>query len=126
MDLRPISVTRLNKNKHRFVFSCIVNQPSSEFNEIFPKFCEKKPIEVNLKEDLEERADAQHQIWSHWMKYFFSQSEMVYNPELNLYHLAISKENIDRWRRQVNTDYAELSEPEKESDRKIVRKFLSD
>ena len=37
----------------------------------------------------------------------------------------LTPENIERWRRQIETPYSELSEKEKESDRGWARKALA-
>jgi hypothetical protein len=58
--------------------------------------------------DVERLASIQHEIWSHWMRWFFDND---------------TPENRSRWRRQMTTPYAELSEREKESDRRVVRDF---
>jgi len=55
---------------------------------------------------LEALADLEHQQWAHWTTYMLDH---------------ISEENIARWRRQAATAYANLSETEKESDRKWAR-----
>ena len=57
----------------------------------------------------EQLADAQHDIWSHWMRWFFDND---------------TPQNRERWKRQMVTPYAELSESERESDRRVVRQFL--
>ena len=80
---------------------------------------------------LESHAANQHAIWSHWMKYFFSVCTQEERVEVQNGHikrfktgnLVISKDNVERWKRQMNTDYDQLSEKEKDSDRNIVREF---
>ena len=76
-----------------------------------------------MKEKL---ADLCHEQWSGWMKYMFSKcfaEKGQYDPETG--NLIIPKWAVDRWRRQMTTPYAELSEEEKGSDRKEAEKFLS-
>jgi hypothetical protein len=73
---------------------------------------------INEKIDnIEELSDIQHEIWSHWMKYLFSKCTIKNGDAI------IPKEFVDRWKQQMNTNYSELSEKEKESDREQVRKF---
>ncbi|HDR3523998.1 TPA: hypothetical protein QCN93_004711 [Bacillus pacificus] len=69
-----------------------------------------------LKEDLSNLA---HEQWSGWMEYLFSKS--VKNEDGTV---IIPKWAVDRWERQVNTSYKDLSEEEKDSDRKEADKFL--
>jgi hypothetical protein len=38
--------------------------------------------------------------------------------------VTILKDKVNRWKRQSKTDYKDLSNKEKESDRKEVRKFI--
>jgi len=68
---------------------------------------------MNLYNEL---AELEHQQWAHWTKYMLDN---------------LTPENIDRWKKQIETPYVELSEKEKESDREwtenvltIVRKHL--
>ena len=61
------------------------------------------------KEMLNILAAIQHDIWSHWMRWFFEND---------------TEENRERWRRQMNTPYHALSEKEKASDRKVVWQFM--
>lgn len=72
------------------------------------------------KEELEGIADTQHAIWSHWMDYLFSVSE-----ERSDGTVVIPKELAQRWKKQVKTEYAKLSEDEKESDREQALKVLA-
>ncbi len=72
-----------------------------------------------MNEELVEKvADFMHDQWSHWMKYQF---EKMFNYQ----SWSDGKfELIERWKRQMNTPYAELSEKEKDSDREWARKLL--
>lgn len=65
-------------------------------------------------------AAAQHAIWSKWMKYLFSKG--TYNDDGTW---TMPEDLVDRWTRQLNTDYDLLSEPEKDSDRHQADKILS-
>ena len=53
-----------------------------------------------------------HDQWSGWMEYMFSKS--TYNDDGSI---TIPKDLVDRWTRQMNTDYLDLPEKEKDSDR---------
>lgn len=46
-------------------------------------------------------ADVQHAIWAHWMKYQFS--VCIKNEDGSL---TIPAEKVERWTRQMNTDYS--------------------
>lgn len=71
-------------------------------------------------EKIEALANYAHSAWSGWMKYLFSQS--IYVDDLTV---TIPKESVERWTRQMNTEYKDLPENEKESDRKEAREILS-
>jgi hypothetical protein len=83
--------------------------------------------EDNQKKYLnEEKANKQHQIWSHWMRYMFTQCDFGLPSVLSSMEngsCIIPKEKVDRWIKQMNTDYKDLTDEEKESDRNIVKKF---
>jgi len=72
----------------------------------------------NTKNSLEERlADIEHQRWSDWQSWCHKiLRENCPSPEL--------EKVLERWDRQISTPYLELSETEKESDRKQVRRYL--
>ena len=84
-------------------------------------------IEENDEKFIEKGADLEHRRWAGWQNYMHS--KMIHIPLLpreftvekgmllpdHLYH---------RWERQIITDYKDLSEQEKESDRKEVRKYV--
>jgi hypothetical protein len=58
----------------------------------------------------EELANLEHQQWAHWTQYMLDN---------------LTPENIERWRRQIDTPYSELSEKEKASDRNWADKVLA-
>lgn len=59
-----------------------------------------------------------HAIWSHWMEYFFSQCR--YMDGL----CVVPGDKVEQWKRQMRTGYWDLSEKEKESDRRVALDFL--
>lgn len=69
----------------------------------------------------EELAKAVHNIWSHWMRHMFSQGEVnSFNGQWEM-----PSGSLRRWTRQMKTEYADLSESEKNSGRKIVDEFFN-
>lgn len=65
-------------------------------------------------------ADYAHEAWSGWMKYLFSKSiEHAGGAVL------IPADLVARWRRQMDTPYADLPENEKRSDRREADKILT-
>ncbi|MHA1280593.1 MAG: hypothetical protein ACTSQ8_25840 [Candidatus Helarchaeota archaeon] len=67
-----------------------------------------------------------HDMWSGWMKYVFKKSMPYYpgNIQAEEGALIIPKWAVKRWTRQMNTIYEDLSEEEKESDRKEADRIL--
>ena len=75
---------------------------------------------MSIEQVVRERlADVQHEIWSHWMRYLFSQCETQDDGSV-----LIPAELADRWRRQQATGYQNLTEQEKDSDRHQADKVL--
>lgn len=64
-------------------------------------------IQMQAREKL---AELEHEQWAHWT------AHMLAN---------MSQENTERWKRQASTAYKDLSESEKDSDRKWADKALS-
>lgn len=57
-------------------------------------------------------AELEHEQWAYWTRYMLDN---------------LSPENIERWRKQIETSYSELTEKERQSDRKwadATLKFL--
>lgn len=61
---------------------------------------------------IEEMAAFEHKQWAHWMKYLFSTCTRTEDGDY-----VIPLGDAKRWKRQMETDYVSLSEPEKNSDR---------
>lgn len=68
----------------------------------------------------EELAAYAHDAWAGWMKYMFGRCI----EDSNHGTLIIPKDLVERWKRQMNTSYAELPESEKGSDRDEADKML--
>jgi hypothetical protein len=117
------------------------------------KFGNGKTFTVILqKEDIDTHqlreiiADEMHNIWIHWMEYFtYKMNEIpsfrstlseLYNSKSGLgitelmkirqnpQVLIISKDDWDRWKRQMETPYSELTEKEKNSNRNQADKII--
>lgn len=72
---------------------------------------------MSMREKLAELA---HQQWSGWMAYMFSKCSATSAGER-----VIPEWAVQRWRRQVDTPYADLSENEQNSDREEADKFMA-
>jgi hypothetical protein len=82
-----------------------------------------------IKDKRESLADLEHDQWAHWTSHMLE----VLSPVLEL-GFAIgpeshpdvvkARESLERWRRQIDTPYADLSEKEKDSDREWADKVL--
>jgi hypothetical protein len=72
---------------------------------------------------IEALAAIEHERWSDWQHYV--QDERC-RPELNMadrVSLVINADDAERWERQFQTPYADLSEREKQSDRDQVSRY---
>lgn len=72
-----------------------------------------------MNEIIEHIANFCHEQWMGWMSYMFSKCTILNNGDM-----VIPKNYVDRWKRQIDTIYANLPENEKESDRIEARKFV--
>ena len=75
---------------------------------------------MNRKEDVELMAQIIHEVWTSWMEYVFS----VSSPLLPDGGVAIPDWAVNRWKRQMNTDYEDLPETEKQSDQEVAERIL--
>lgn len=67
----------------------------------------------------EELANYAHDAWAGWMQYLFSKAELNHDGSWTMPKWA-----VERWQKQMDTAYIELSEEEKESDRVEADKIL--
>ena len=68
---------------------------------------------------IEAGAALEHTRWSKWQQYLQGRKKKQSDGSL-----LIPPELVERWERQIKTDYTELTDTEKESDRKESRCYL--
>jgi hypothetical protein len=76
-------------------------------------------IERLLTGLVNDLAAIEHERWAHWQRYMHGKGER--QPDGSL---LLPGELVTRWDKQIATDFAGLSEREKESDREQVRRYL--
>lgn len=67
---------------------------------------------------IERLANLAHEVWAHWMRYLFSVS--IQNDDGSV---TIPAEKVDHWKRQMGTNYYDLSEGEQASDIEQANKY---
>ncbi len=67
----------------------------------------------------ERMAAAQHMIWANWMRHLFAQGTLNEDGSWTM-----PKEKVQRWHRQMETDYADLPEKEKQGDRDQIERMF--
>ncbi|SOE97688.1 hypothetical protein SAMN05414139_10838 [Burkholderia sp. D7] len=81
----------------------------------------KSDIVLDALNGLTERLAAiEHERWSHWQRYLHSKGQR--QPDGSI---VLPPELVERWEKQMATEYAGLSEKEKNSDREQVQKYMS-
>lgn len=83
-------------------------------------FDEQASAALGREDLLEALAALEHGRWSHWQRYLHS--KCIPGDDGSL---TIPADLVARWTTQISTPYADLSEPEKESDRDQVRQALA-
>jgi len=78
-------------------------------------------VAASLREKL---AALAHEQWSGWMKHLFDQCVFRIDGTAVDLSAIIPPDLVSRWRRQMHTPYADLPEPEKESDRAEAERVL--
>lgn len=77
---------------------------------------------INTKELIEKLATIEHERWADWQRYVHN-TYQKFSFGQGEYRLFIANDLYDRWNRQINTPYSELSEQEKQSDRDQVMRY---
>lgn len=72
-----------------------------------------------LEEHIDVLAAIEHKRWSHWQNYMHGKA-----VHRNDGTLVIPAELVEQWERQAKTEYSDLSDAEKESDREQVRNYI--
>ena len=78
------------------------------------------------KETIEKLADIEHQRWSDWQRYIMTESFkfVKVDRKTGIATFEIPMEWWNGWLRQINIDYEDLTEEEKEFDREQVRRYI--
>ncbi|MBD0476738.1 MULTISPECIES: hypothetical protein [Acinetobacter calcoaceticus/baumannii complex] len=76
-------------------------------------------LTAKQKELIEKLAAIEHKRWAHWQRYLHSQC--LKNDDGSL---TIPADLVKKWNKQIDTDYFNLTESEKDSDREQVLKYL--
>lgn len=71
----------------------------------------------------EKVAELCHKQWSGWMQYLFSKCEQTHTDQNGL-AIFIPLWAVERWKRQMKTEYSCLASDEKEIDKKEADKFI--
>ena len=76
------------------------------------------------KDELFERlAFLEHNRWSDWQRYLHSKLKKVETRLNGTEYYLLSGDLYKHWERQIDTDYKDLSEKEKDSDREQVMRY---
>jgi hypothetical protein len=68
---------------------------------------------------LEELAALEHERWAHWQNYVHTQGQR--RPDGSI---LLPANLVERWERQINTPYKDLTNEERESDREQVQRYF--
>lgn len=68
---------------------------------------------------VEQLASIEHERWAHWQRYMHDKGER--RPDGSL---VLPAELVRHWDAQIATQYADMNEGEKTSDREQVRRYL--
>ena len=70
--------------------------------------------------DREKIAAEMHAIWAHWMRYLLARCDPALDDDM-----LIPSYFVERWQRQMNMDYEQMSERDKMSDRQQADRIIA-
>lgn len=76
-------------------------------------------VEYDNLEDM--FASRIHDVWSHWQKYLHS--KLKYTEQDGVAFYILDADLYERWSRQIDSTYKELSDEERKSDMNIYNQF---
>ena len=76
-------------------------------------------IKQQVDRFVEDGAELEHARWARWQAHVFARATKNQDGSY-----TISASDAERWQRQIDADYKDLSEPEKESDRREAREYI--
>lgn len=99
----------------------IIDDRSMNHIPFYPYVQEYEKLKKELQEaiTIENGAAIAHSQWSGWMKYLFTKCADNCDGTA-----TIPKWAVDRWKRQMETEYADLPPEEKASDRKEAQRYI--
>lgn len=71
---------------------------------------------------IEKLAELEHEQWVHWMKY--QEKKVGYVTDMSMDEWYRRQETWKRWKKLMETPYAELTEEQKKSDREWAKKVV--
>lgn len=81
------------------------------------------PTDIPGSEDIKEQlADIEHQRWADWQKWMHSLTKDLPLGARGVFRV-IPQVYFDRWERQINTSYADLTAAEKAADMEQVNRY---
>ena len=80
--------------------------------------------EKEWEEEIEKLADIEHQRWADWMEYMFDCAIKSGDDNIGIRTLGFPTKQFENWERQIETDYKDLIEKEKQSDRNQVMRYF--
>lgn len=82
------------------------------------------PIQNKWELLREKLADIEHQRWSDWMEFVIDSSIISGDDNIGIRTIGVETKRFDRWKEQMETDYDDLTEKEKDSDREQVDRYF--
>lgn len=114
---------RAPEHPNRWCSDCLMQRASELLATDARQTHDAAPQATAGTEELREQLAAlAHDQWSGWMRYMFSRCGP---SSVSAGQMYIPREWVERWQRQMDTPYAELSETEKDSDRKEADRVLA-